>query len=176
MNKRQIRGASPSMLALITTLGCLSITSSFSLEADKNQELLVSADGGSRMSIIGDIRLMEMSDNVIITRGTMEIRGDTATIETIMSSGEVSKVTVVGTPVYYQQQLDSSDEPVKGSSNSITFYSDEDNGATIVELVGEAVIESPSSNFKCSAITYIAELDLMRDSQGPCSGEFNTSN
>ena len=176
MKKRQIRDTSPSMLALIITLGCLSITSSFSLEADKGQELLVSADGGSRMSIVGDIRFMEMSDNVIITRGTMEIRGDKATIETVMSSGEVSKVTVVGTPVYYQQQLDSSDEPVKGSSNSITFYSDEDDGATIVELVGEAVIESPSSNFKCSAITYIAELDLMRDSQGPCSGEFNTSN
>ena len=176
MRKRKIRGASPSMMAFIITLACLSIAGSFSLEADKDQELLVSANGGSRMRIIGDIRLMEMSENVIITRGTMEIRGDTATIETIMSSGEVSKVTVVGTPVYYQQQLDSSDEPVKGSSNSITFYSDEDNGATIVELVGEAVIESPSSNFKCSAITYIAELDLMRDSQGPCSGEFNTSN
>jgi lipopolysaccharide transport protein LptA len=164
------------MIVLIITLGYLSITSSFSLEADKDQELLVSADGGSRMSIVGDIRLMEMSDNVIITRGSMEIRGDTATIETVMSSGEVSKVTVVGTPVYYQQQLDSSDEPVKGSSNSITFYTDESDGATIVELVGEAVIESPTSNFKCSAITYIAELDLMRDSQGPCSGEFNTSN
>ena len=176
MNKRQIRGTSPSMIVLIITLCYLSITSSFSLEADKDQELLVSADGGSRMSIVGDIRLMEMSDNVIITRGSMEIRGDTATIETVMSSGEVSKVTVVGTPVYYQQQLDSSDEPVKGSSNSITFYTDENDGATVVELVGEAVIESPTSNFKCSAITYIAELDLMRDSQGPCSGEFNTSN
>tara|TARA_B110000459_G_scaffold179476_1_gene205503 strand:- start:277 stop:771 length:495 start_codon:yes stop_codon:yes gene_type:complete len=164
------------MIVLIITLGYLSITSSFSLEADKDQELLVSADGGSRMSIVGDIRLMEMSDNVMITRGSMEIRGDTATIETVMSSGEVSKVTVVGTPVYYQQQLDSSDEPVKGSSNSITFYTDESDGATVVELVGEAVIESPTSNFKCSAITYIAELDLMRDSQGPCSGEFNTSN
>jgi len=164
------------MIVLIITLGYLSITSSFSLEADKDQELLVSADGGSRMSIVGDIRLMEMSDNVRITRGSMEIRGDTATIETVMSSGEVSKVTVVGTPVYYQQQLDSSGEPVKGSSNSITFYTDESDGATVVELVGEAVIESPTSNFKCSAITYIAELDLMRDSQGPCSGEFNTSN
>jgi lipopolysaccharide transport protein LptA len=176
MNKRQIRGTSPSMIVLIITLGYLSSTNSFSLEADKDQELLVSADGGSRMSIVGDIRLMEMSDNVIITRGSMEIRGDTATIETVMSSGEVSKVTVVGTPVYYKQQLDSSDEPVKGSSNSITFYTDESDGATVVELVGEAVIESPTSNFKCSAITYIAELDLMRDSQGPCSGEFNTSN
>jgi lipopolysaccharide transport protein LptA len=176
MNKRRIRDTSPSMIVLIITLGYLSSTNSFSLEADKDQELLVSADGGSRMSIVGDIRLMEMSDNVIITRGSMEIRGDTATIETVMSSGEVSKVTVVGTPVYYQQQLDSSDEPVKGSSNSITFYTDESDGATVVELVGEAVIESPTSNFKCSAITYIAELDLMRDSQGPCSGEFNTSN
>jgi lipopolysaccharide transport protein LptA len=176
MQQRKIRGNSARRLALIITIACLSTTSSFSLEADKDQILEYSADGGMHMSIDGGIRLMEMSDNVIITRGTMEIRGDTATIETIMSSGEVSKVTVVGTPVYYQQQLDSSDEPVKGSSNSITFYPDEGDGLTVVELVGEAVIQSPTSNFKCSAITYIAELDLMRDSQGPCSGEFNTSN
>lgn len=163
-------------MALIITLGCLSTTNSFSLEADKGQELLLSSDGGTQMSIEGGIRLMEMSDNVIITQGTMEIRGDTATIESIISSGEVSKVTVVGTPVYYEQQLDSSDEPVKGSSISISFYTDEVDGTTVVEFVGEAVIESPTSNFKCSAITYIAELDLMRDSQGPCSGEFTSSN
>lgn len=176
MKKRKIRGTSPSITALIITLAWLYIPDSFSLEADKDQELLVSANGSSRMSIVGDIRLLEISDNVIITLGTMEIRGDTATIETIMSSGEVSKVNVVGTPVYYQQQLSSSDEEVKGSSNSITFYPDEGDGTAVVELVGGAIIESPTSNFKCSAITYIAELDLMRDSQGPCSGEFNTSN
>ena len=176
MRKQQIRGTSLSMIALIITLGCLSVTSSFSLEADKDQELLVSSDGGTHMSIEGGIRLMEMSDNVIITRGTMEIRGDTATIESIVSSGEVNKVTVVGSPVYYQQQLDSSDEPVKGSSNSISFYTDESDGSSVVELVGEAVIESPTSNFKCSMIVYIAELDLIRETVGPCSGVFNSSN
>lgn len=176
MHKRQIRGTSPPILALVITLGCLSITSSFSLEADKEQELLVSSDGSTHMSIEGGIRLMEMSDNVIITRGTMEIRGDTATIESIISSGEVSKVTVVGTPVYYEQQLESSDEPVKGSSNSISFYTDESDGSSVVEFVGEAVIESPTSNFKCNAIVYIAEQDLIRDTVGPCSGAFNTSN
>ena len=175
MNKQQISGSSPLRLAAII-IGCLSSTSSFSLEADKDQELLFSADGGSHMSIEGDIRLMEMSDNVIITRGTMVIRGDTATIESIISSGEVSKVTVLGTPVYYEQQLDSNDEPVKGSSNSISFYTDADDGSSVVELIGEAVIESPTSNFKCSAIVYIAEQDLIRDTQGPCSGAFNTSN
>tara|TARA_B110000879_G_scaffold95445_1_gene130356 strand:+ start:786 stop:1313 length:528 start_codon:yes stop_codon:yes gene_type:complete len=175
MNKQQISGSSPLRLAAII-IGCLSSTSSFSLEADKDQELLFSAQGGSHMSIEGDIRLMEMSDNVIITRGTMVIRGDTATIESIISSGEVSKVTVLGTPVYYEQQLDSNDEPVKGSSNSISFYTDADDGSSVVELIGEAVIESPTSNFKCSAIVYIAEQDLIRDTQGPCSGAFNTSN
>ena len=175
MNKQQISGSSPLRLTAII-IGCLSSTSSFSLEADKDQELLFSADGGSHMSIEGDIRLMEMSDNVIITRGTMVIRGDTATIESIISSGEVSKVTVLGTPVYYEQQLDSNDEPVKGSSNSISFYTDESDGSSVVELIGEAVIESPTSNFKCSAIVYIAEQDLIRATQGPCSGAFNTSN
>jgi len=175
MNKQQISGSSPLRLAVII-IGCLSSTSSISLEADKDQELLFSAEGGSHMSIEGDIRLMEMSDNVIITRGTMVIRGDTATIESIISSGEVSKVTVLGTPVYYEQQLDSNDEPVKGSSNSISFYTDADDGSSVVELIGEAVIESPTSNFKCSAIVYIAEQDLIRDTQGPCSGAFNTSN
>lgn len=176
MHKRKIRGTSPLRMAAIITLAYLTITSSFSLEADKDQILEFSADGGSHMSIEGGIRLMEMSDNVIITRGTMVIRGDTATIESIISNGEVSKVTVIGTPVYYEQQLDASDEPVKGSSNSITFYTDESDGASVVELVGEAVIESPTSNFKCSAITYIAEQDLIRDTVGPCSGVFNSSN
>tara|TARA_B110000858_G_scaffold83014_2_gene96215 strand:+ start:14708 stop:15238 length:531 start_codon:yes stop_codon:yes gene_type:complete len=176
MYKQQIRSPSPMMVALIITLGCLSIPSSFSLETDKSQELLWSTDGPSHMSNEGGIRLMEMSDNVIITRGSMEIRGDRAIIATIISSGEISKVTVVGTPVYYQQQLDSSDKPVKGSSNSISFYTDEDDGSSIVELEGNAVIESPSSNFQCKAITYIAEQDLIRDTVGPCSGAFNSSN
>lgn len=176
MHQPQTRGSWPSMMALIITLGSLSITDSFSLEADKDQELVWSTDGPSHMSNEGGIRLMEMSDNVIITRGSMEIRGDTAVIETIISSGEVSKVTVVGTPVYYQQQLDSSDEPVKGSSNSISFYTDESDGTSVVELIGQAVIESPTSNFKCSAIVYIAEQDLIRDTVGPCSGAFTSSN
>ena len=176
MQQLQIRRSSPTLMPLIITLGCLFFTNSFSLEADKDQELVFSADGGSRMSIEGGIRLVEMSDNVIITRGTMEIRGDAATIEIIISSDDVRKVTVIGTPVYYQQQLDSGDAPVQGSSNSISFYTDEGDGSNVVELVGEAVIESPTSNFKCNSITYIAEQDLIRDTVGPCSGAFSSTN
>lgn len=176
MHQRKIRSCPSLVLIMLITLGCLSTTNSFSLESDKDQELVFSADGGSRMSIENGIRFVEMSDNVIITRGTMEIRGDAATIEIIISSDDVRKVTVIGTPVHYQQQLDSSDNPVIGSSNSISFYTDEGDGSNVVELIGEAVIESPTSNFKCNAITYIAELDLIRDTVGPCSGAFGSSN
>lgn len=176
MNDRKISKFSPLAIALTVIFAGLFSALSFSLETDKDQELLWSADGDSRMSIEDGIRLVEMSDNVKITQGTLEIRGDAATIEYNISNNEVSKVTVTGTPVYYQQQLDSSDVPVKGSSNSISFYSDEVDGATVVELVGDAVIESPSSNLRCSAIVYIADLDLIREAPGPCSGVFNSSN
>ncbi len=152
------------------------ITNSFALEADKSQELLLSSEGSTRMSIVDGIRFVEMSDRVVITRGTMEIRGDTASIEIVISNEEVRKVTVIGTPVLYEQQLDSSDEPVKGSSNTITFYPDENDGTNVVELIGEAVIESPTSSFKCRSIVYIAELDLIRETEGPCSGAFSSSN
>ena len=146
------------------------------LETDRDQELLWSADGDSRMRIADGIRYVEMSNNVKIVQGSLDIRGDAATIEYNISNNEVSKVTVTGSPVYYQQQLDSSDELVKGSSNSLSFYTDAIDGTTVVELVGEAVIESPTSNLKCSSIIYIADLDLIREAPGPCSGVFNSTN
>jgi len=164
--------------ALLTTLAVVSLlpAASTALELDKNARLIWSADGDSQMSINEGIRSWNLSDNVIITQGTLEIRGDAATIEHSVSTNEVTKVTVIGSPVYYQQQLDSSDEPVKGTSDSVSFYTDELDGTTVIELVGNAVLESPSSSFECSAIVYIAEQDLMRDTVGPCSGVFNSTN
>ena len=170
MHQQKTSYSSPRLMASIITFSCLIIGNAASLESDKAQELLWSADGDSRMSIQGGMRLVEMSNNVKITQGTLLIQGDAATIEYSISDNEVRKVTVVGSPVTYQQQLDSSDEPVKGSSNTISFYSDEGDGSTVVELIGEAVIESPSSNLKCSAIVYIADQDLIREAPGPCSG------
>ncbi|MEX0963592.1 MAG: LptA/OstA family protein [Pseudohongiellaceae bacterium] len=163
------------LMAAFSLVGPLQTVSS-ALETDKNQEMLWSADGDSRMSIENGVRLVEMSDNVIITQGTLEIRGDAATIEYNISNNAVSRVTVTGSPAYYQQQLDSSDAPVKGSSRTLSFYSDEIDGTTVIELIGEAVIESPTANLRCSAIVYIAEQDLIREAPGPCSGVFNSTN
>ncbi len=173
MRKQQTNSFAAMLMAVALIASAPSMISA--LETDKSQELLWSADGDSRMRIADGIRFVEMSDNVRITQGTLDIRGDAATIEYSISNNEVSKVSVTGSPVYYQQQLDSSDEPVKGSSNSLSFYIDELDGSTIIELVGEAVIESPTSNLKCSSIIYLADLDLIREAPGPCSGVFNST-
>ena len=68
MNDRKISKLPSLAIALIVIFGGLLSNLSFSLETDKDQELLWSADGDSRMSIEGGICLVQMSDNVKITR------------------------------------------------------------------------------------------------------------
>ena len=100
MNKRHSKSFAPIMMTGLIAIGCLTSGNSLALESDKQQELIFSADGGSHMSIANGIRVLEMSDNVKIIQGTMEIRGDAATIESSISNNEVSKITVIGNPVY----------------------------------------------------------------------------
>ncbi len=159
-------------LAISLSFWMASVSTAF--ESDKDQELEFSADGDSKMITVEGIRIIEMSNNVIITQGTLQISGDEATIEYNIAASEVSKVIVIGNPVRYQQQLSSDDGLAKGSSKTITLYTDEDDGSEIVELIGEAVIESPNSNFACHSIVYIADQDLIREAAGPCSGVFNS--
>ena len=41
---------------------------------------------------------------------------------------------------------------------------------TILELIGNAQIESPSSTIKCNSIIYLVNRDLIREAAGPCEG------
>ncbi len=159
-------------LAIPLSLWMASVSTA--LESDKVQELEFSADGDSRMSTAEGTRIIEMSNNVIITQGSLRISGDEATIKYNIATSEVSKVIVTGNPARYQQQPGSTDGLAKGSSKTITLYTDESDGSDIVELTGEAVIESSDSNFACHSIVYIADQDLIREAAGPCSGVFNS--
>lgn len=155
-------------------LAVFSSTTSVALESEEEAEWEWSADGDSKMRVANGTRIIEMSNNVKINQGSLKISGDEATIEYNIANNEVSKVIVTGSPVRYQQELNPADGMTKGSSKTITIYTDDSDGSEIVELVGEAVIESPNSNFQCSVIIYIAEQDLVREATGPCTGVFNS--
>jgi len=159
----------------IVTAAIAMAGTSVSLESDKDQSVLWRADGDSTMSIEGDTRLLTMTENVKVTQGTLEIIGNEAIIELNAATNEFQRVTVNGTPVHYQQQLDEDGTIVKGTSDTLLFYTDEIGNETILELVGNAVIESPDSAMSCASIIYIADRDLIREATGPCEGMLSTT-
>ena len=149
---------------------------SIALESDQSQQVRWSADGDSTMRIEENTRILEMSTNVNVTQGTLEIIGNEAIIELNAATNEFQRVTVHGTPVHYQQQLDEDGAIVKGTSETILFYVDSLTEETIIELIGDANIESPDTTWSCVSITYIVEQNLIPNSIGPCAGSLSGSN
>ena len=162
-----------SILKLAACLGIILQPSISALESDGDQQVLWSSEGNSTMSIQGNIRILEMSANVRVTQGTLEILGDEAIFEYEANSNELKKVTVSGSPVRYQQQLDEDGALVTGTSDMLLFYTDELD-ETILELLGNANIESPDSTMRCEAIVYISDRDLIREATGPCQGTLSS--
>ncbi|MDE0478977.1 MAG: hypothetical protein OXI13_05040 [Gammaproteobacteria bacterium] len=144
------------------------------LENDSEQTIEWSADGSSSMSTEGGVRRLHMTENVAITQGSLEINGDEALLEYSTETNELSRVTVQGAPARYRQALDDDGGIVSGSGDTILFYEDED-GNTVIELVGNADISSREMNTSCETILYVTELELIRAS-GNCAGAFTPGN
>ena len=144
------------------------------LENDSEQTIEWSADGSSSMSTENGVRSLHMTENVVITQGSLEIHGDEALLEYSTATNELSRVTVQGAPARYRQALDDDGGAVSGSGDTILFYADED-GNTVIELVGNADIASRDMNTSCETILYVTELELIRAS-GNCAGAFTPRN
>lgn len=160
-------------LTLVAT--CLLVPAALALEADRLQRVVWNADGGSTTRIEGDMRILEMVDNVRVSQGTLQIVGDRAIFEYDVTSNELQRVTIFGSPARYQQQLDEDGALVTGSSESVRLYREEDNNETVIEFAGNARISSPDSTTQCSAIIYLVDSDLIRESTGPCEGTLSPS-
>ena len=147
-------------------------------EIDNKEKVTWSASGKSSMKIIEDFRIIEMKENVEISQGTMLVEGDLAVIKYLVSTGELSEITVEGNPVRDQQQIDLSGNLVSGTSDSLSIYKEAiDNAispASLIILIGNATLQSPSANMQCAVIIYAAELDLVREAEGPCKGELDS--
>jgi lipopolysaccharide transport protein LptA len=172
MHKQAISMRSQVVAMSVVLLGA----QTFALESDRSQDVRWSADGNSSMMMKDGLRILELSDNVEVTQGSLFIQGDEAVFEYDATTNELNRVTVQGSPVRYQQQLDEDGGMVVGTSETLSFYTDEIDGETIVELQGNANIESPDSTMKCSTITYLADQDLIREAAGPCEGLLNSTN
>ena len=146
---------------------------SFALESDKEQDVQWNADSAVS-TIEGDIRILNLTNNVKVTQGTIEIKGNQAIFEYSVATGELQRVTVHGTPAHYQQQLDAEENMVVGTSETMVFYTDTLDGETVLELIRNANIESPDSTMRCTEITYLADRALIREAR-VCEGVLSTT-
>lgn len=174
----QIHGFSSATLLLSLFQICWSNAYLYAAEINNKEKVNWSATGKSSMKIIEDFRIIEMQENVEISQGTMLVEGDFAVIEYLVSTGELSKITVEGNPVRYQQQIGLSDDLISGTSDSLSIYNEAAdnliNPISLITLIGNATLQSPSANMQCAAIIYAAELDLVREAEGPCKGELES--
>lgn len=160
---------------LLTLAGLLCWTAGApALENDSEQTIEWSADGSSSMSTENGVRSLHMTENVVITQGSLEIHGDEALLEYSTATNELSRVTVQGAPARYRQALDDDGGEVSGNGDTILFYADQE-GNTVIELVGDADIASRDMNTSCETILYVTELELIRAS-GNCAGAFTPRN
>ncbi len=144
------------------------------LEADKSEKIHSSHDGNLTMSTSGEFRILAMEENVKITQGSLQITGDEAIFEYLLASNELIRVTVTGSPVRYQQQLNASGGLATGTSDSLLLYTEPETGQNVLELIGTANISTPDSSMKCAAIVYLADQDIIREASGPCEGVINS--
>jgi lipopolysaccharide transport protein LptA len=162
-----------SMLLGITAL--LISPSAVSLATDKEEKVTWEAAGNSTMTVENGLRTLTLEEAVIVTQGSLRITGDKAIFEYLVDSNELSRITVYGSPVGYSQQLSTDGEDVAGTSRELRLYTDEITAQSVIELIGDAAITSPDSTMNCAAITYLVDLDLIREAKGPCSGSLSNT-
>ena len=80
-----------------------------------------SADGELLVTIENNRRVLRMKDNVRISQDGIDISGNSAIFEYTLDTQELLRVTVLGTPVRYTQESESSTEPVTGNSDTLIF-------------------------------------------------------
>ena len=84
-------------LCSLTFLGIFMNIELDALESDREQQVTWSADGNSSMQIIENRRILEMTTNVIVNQGSLEIKGDQAVFEYEASTNTLRKVQVYDT-------------------------------------------------------------------------------
>jgi len=136
------------------------------LESDKNQNIEYSSLGSSTSRVEGDVRIITLEENVKVIQGTLEITGDSAVFERDVESSSIRRVTVMGSPARYRQQLDDSGAITEGNGNTIHYYVE---GEPVIEFVGTATLRGSNDVLSCVSIKYFTDSQFT-ETTGPCEG------
>jgi lipopolysaccharide transport protein LptA len=146
----------------------------FAAETQSTEAVVYTSDGPTIVRPENDLRIVELYDNVRITQGSLTITGSRAILQFTAADNQLLRATIHGDPVNYRQQQEGSDEVVTGSSNTIVLTEDEMTENTIIELLGDAKIQTADSVINCAELTYDTVLNIIPTSTGPCGGSLSS--
>ena len=112
---------------------------------DRNAPMDINA--GHSDALLTDDGTTTLSQGVVITQGTLEVRSDTARL--FRAGGELSRIVLTGAPAVLKQVNDNG-EPMTARASQIVYTVDSD----VVVLTGAVVIEQPRGNLRGETVTY----------------------
>lgn len=136
---------------------CVIFTSqAYALKSDTDQPIRI--DSGSQ-SLDMEKNTLVLTDNVVITQGSIKINAAKVTI--IRETGKKEKIEAQGSPVTFQQTLDSG-KPVQGKAQQVKY----DLGAEFLTLIGNAELKQQDSFIQAQRITYDVKKQQLHASSG----------
>ena len=112
---------------------------------DRNAPMDINA--GHTDALLSDDGDTVLSDGVVITQGTLDVRSDKAVLR--RKAGELSEVVLTGAPATLKQ-LSDANEPMNARASQIVYTLTSD----VVLLTGGVVIEQPRGNLRGETIKY----------------------
>lgn len=131
--------------ALLVIAALLTAASAHARKSDRDQPMDI--DAGHQAGSLDDSAPIVLSQGVVITQGTLDIKADRAEIST--RGGEISRVVLTGSPAVMRQEMDDG-SPMNARANRIDY----DMATDTVTLTGNAHIEQPRGNMSGQRIVY----------------------
>ena len=146
----------PFLLSLSAALGS---ASAWALPTDRDQPIRIQADNAHLDDKQG---VATYTGDVIITQGSMMIKGNTVTI-TRAASGDIDVVTSVGNLAYFEQQQNAAKpEKMKGWAVTIQYQAPKD----LVILTDRAKVENEGNTTEGEKIVYNSKTQVATAGRG----------
>ena len=139
-------------LAGFLALAC-AVPSSHAELTDRNKPVHLEAE---QVSIDDARQISTFTGNVVLTQGTLMIRGDTVVVK--QSNEGLQQGTATGKPATFRQKRDGVDEYIEGYGERIVYNS----ATTTLNLYGNARLKRGQDEVSSEHITYNSTTEIFR--------------
>lgn len=141
----RVADRTPSLAALALLAVALAAGTAHARSDDRSQPMRINADDVD--GILQDDADVNLSGNVRITQGTLDIRADRAKV--IMRSGEISHVTLWGSPARLRQ-VDDAGNPMDASARQFDY----DMSGDVILLQQDVSVVQPRGTITGEKLVY----------------------